>query len=168
MKIIILRIVFLLLLCSTFFVIFDFSAQTGQESSGLSSKVTRTLINIFPYTKNLSIETKEILIEQSEVIVRKLAHLTIYTLVGIFIMSFMCTYNIKMKVQFGTSLLVGLIYAITDEIHQSFVPERGPSVIDVCIDLCGVLLGICIVILIITIYNKIKKFNTRYKHGHMI
>lgn len=168
MKKIILRIIFLILLCSTFFVIFDFSAQTGQESSSLSSKVTRTLIDIFPYTKNLSVETKEILIEQSEIVIRKLAHLTIYTLVGIFIMSFMYTYNIKLKIQFGTSLLVGLIYAITDEIHQSFVPERGPSVTDVCIDLCGVLLGICIVILIITIYNKIKKFNTRYGHKHMI
>lgn len=157
MKRIILRIIFLILLCLTFFVIFDFSAQTGQESSSLSSEVTRILIDIFPYTKNLDVETKENFIEQGEVIVRKLAHLTIYTLVGIFIMSFMCTFNIKLKVQFGTSLLVGLIYAITDEIHQSFVPERGPSVTDVFIDLCGVLLGICVVILIITIYNKIRK-----------
>lgn len=154
MKIIILRIVFLLLLCSTFFVIFDFSAQTGEESSGLSSKVTKILIDIFP--NNLNEKEKTILTEKFEVIVRKLAHLTIYTLVGIFIMSFMCTFNIKYKVKIGTSTLVGLIYAITDEYHQSFVPDRGPSITDVCIDLLGVILGICLVICAITIYKKTK------------
>ena len=156
MKKIILRILFLLLLCSTFFVIFGFSSQDGTESSSLSRKVTTKFVNIFPYTKNLSTETKENLIEHGEIIVRKLAHFSIYTLVGIFIMAFMFTFNAKLKVQFGVSLLVGLIYAITDEYHQSLVPGRGPSAMDVCIDTAGVFMGIIIVLGIVSIYRAFK------------
>lgn len=159
MKKTLIRILFLLLLCLTFFAIFKFSSQDGVESGGLSKKVTMKFVNIFPYTKNLSIETKNKLIEHGEIIVRKLAHLSIYTLVGIFIMAFMCTFDTKLVFQFGISILVGLIYAITDEYHQSFVPGRGPSITDVCIDTTGVFLGILIVLAIVSIYRAFKYDN---------
>ena len=161
MKKVLLRILFMLLLCSTFFIIFIFSAQNGTESSSLSKKVTTKFVNIFPYTKNLSSNTKENLIEHGEIIVRKLAHFSIYTLVGFFIMSFMFTFNTKLKVQFGISILVGLIYAITDEYHQSFVPGRGPSATDVCIDTAGVFAGIMIVLAIVSIYRAFKNDNKK-------
>ena len=35
-----------------------------------------------------------------------------------------------------------ILYAITDEIHQSFVPGRSPRVMDVGIDTLGTLLGL--------------------------
>jgi VanZ family protein len=35
-----------------------------------------------------------------------------------------------------------LFFAITDEIHQSFVPGRGPRVLDVGIDTIGALVGL--------------------------
>lgn len=136
--------------------IFGFSSQSGTESSSLSRKVTTKFVNIFPYTRDLSIDTKENLIEHGEIIVRKLAHFSIYTLVGIFIMAFMFTFNTKLKIQFSISLLVGLIYAITDEYHQSWIPGRGPSVMDVCIDTLGVFAGILIVLAIVAIYRAFK------------
>jgi VanZ family protein len=37
---------------------------------------------------------------------------------------------------------LSIVYAITDEIHQSFVPGRSPRVLDVGIDALGVLLGL--------------------------
>lgn len=124
MKKIILRIVSMLLLLCTFFVIFRFSAQDGDESGSLSRKVTTEFINRFPYTRDLGIETKEKLITHVEPIVRKLAHLSIYTIVGMCIMSFMCTFKLKLRTRLGVSLIVGLIYAISDEWHQSFVPRK--------------------------------------------
>ena len=74
MKTNILRILFMCLLCATFFAIFKFSAQNGVESSSLSQKVTVKFVNIFPYTKNLSAETKAKLVAHGEIIVRKIAH----------------------------------------------------------------------------------------------
>jgi VanZ family protein len=44
-------------------------------------------------------------------------------------------------VRAGLAVLVTLLYAVTDEIHQSFVPGRGPSPVDVFIDLLGGLIG---------------------------
>ena len=35
------------------------------------------------------------------------------------------------------SMIIALIYAISDEVHQIFVPERGPGVKDVLIDFLG-------------------------------
>ena len=68
-------------------------------------------------------------------------------------MSFLSTYKIHLKYKFSISILVGLIYAITDEIHQSFIPGRTASIRDVCIDTCGVFLGIIIVLIIISVYK---------------
>jgi VanZ family protein len=41
--------------------------------------------------------------------------------------------------------LMALLYAITDEIHQSFVPGRGPWVVDVGIDSIGALIGLLVI-----------------------
>ena len=153
----ILRVLFLSLLIATFIAIFNFSSQNGEKSGSLSRAVTEKIVNTFPYIKDLSAETKEKMVEHGEIIVRKLAHLSIYALVGIFIMAFMCTYNTKVLYKFGISLLVGLIYAITDEYHQRFVDGRGPSVTDVCIDTTGVFLGIIFVLVIVSVYKTLFK-----------
>ena len=34
------------------------------------------------------------------------------------------------------------LYAATDELHQMFVAERGPALLDVCIDSAGALAGV--------------------------
>ena len=53
------RIVFIILLWLTFYQIFQFSNENATESSSTSKGIMRKIINIFPYTKNLSISTKE-------------------------------------------------------------------------------------------------------------
>ena len=42
---------------------------------------------------------------------------------------------------FVFTMVIGIAYAISDEIHQIFVPMRGPVITDVLIDAVGVLLG---------------------------
>ena len=147
------RITMLILLGLTFFAIFNFSSQDGKTSSGISRKVARKIVDIFPYTKNLNENTKNKIVEKSQPIIRKGAHFSIYMLVGIFIMSFISTYKLHLKYKFLISILVGLLYAISDEIHQSFTPCRTPSVIDVGIDTCGVMFGIVLVLIAISVYK---------------
>lgn len=149
------RITMLILLGLTFISIFNFSNQDGKASSGLSKKVARKIVEVFPYTKNLSEKTKNKIVEKTQPIIRKGAHLSIYTLVGIFIMSFISTYKIHLKYKFLISILVGLIYASSDEIHQSFIPGRTASIIDVGIDTSGVLIGIMLVLIIISVYKSL-------------
>lgn len=151
------RITTLILLVLTFISIFNFSNQDGQASSGVSRKVAKKIIDIYPYTKNLNEENKNQIVKKIQPIIRKGAHLSIYTLVGILMMSFISTYNIKLKYRFLISILVGLVYASSDEIHQSFIPGRNASIIDVGIDASGVLLGIILVLIIISAYKKLTK-----------
>lgn len=44
-------------------------------------------------------------------------------------------------------LLMGFLYAIFDELHQSFVPGRYPSVLDLFLDLLGLSAGVAIFVL---------------------
>lgn len=154
------RITMLILLGLTFISIFNFSNQDGKASSGLSKKVARKIVDVFPYTKNLSEKTKNKIVEKTQPIIRKGAHLSIYTLVGIFIMSFISTYKIHLKYKFLISILVGLVYASSDEIHQSFIPGRTASIIDVGIDTAGVFLGIILVLIIISVYKALTEKQT--------
>ena len=73
------RIIMLVMLGLTFVSIFNFSNQDGQTSSGLSRKVARKIVDVFPYTKNLSEKTKNKIVEKSQPIIRNGAHLSIYT-----------------------------------------------------------------------------------------
>ena len=49
--------------------------------------------------------------------------------------------------------MLGISYAISDEIHQSFTPGRGPKITDVFIDSLGVFFGIIVILLIVEIIN---------------
>ena len=72
-------------------------------------------------------------------------------------MNLMSTYKLKELDKIALSMIIGLIYAITDEIHQAFVPGRGALLTDVILDSIGVITGIFIAMLILEIYRKICK-----------
>lgn len=153
MKKLILRIILLVGLIGTFFIIFGFSNQNGEESGSVSQKVSKMLVDIFIHAENLNEEIKMNFANYIQPVIRKLAHFSIYTLVGIFSMGFMSTFNLKFLKRFMTSLVVGLTYAISDEFHQSFIPGRVASAKDVCIDTLGVITGIIIVFIVISIFD---------------
>lgn len=155
------RIIFLIMLAITFYIIFNFSAQEGQESSSISVKVTEFIVGIISKIKNMDIDLKMYYVQKLHPIIRKLAHFGIYTVVGFSTMGFMCTFNMRNIFKLIISFSIGLIYAITDEFHQYFIPGRNASITDVCIDSAGVLIGIFILITVIifieSIVNWLKK-----------
>lgn len=138
------RIIFAILTIATFVTIFIFSSQNGDESGSTSRNFTRKVIEILQIDEYLNESEKENLIENSQFIIRKLAHFTIYTIAGINMMGFINTYNLKKKNKIISVLLVGVIYAISDEFHQMFSGGRTPAIKDIFIDSFGVLIGICV------------------------
>lgn len=147
------RIIFAILTITTFATIFIFSSQNGNISGDTSRGFTRQIVEILRIDKNLSETEKENLIENSQFIIRKLAHFTIYTIAGINIFGFFNTFDIKMKNKIIFALFTGAVYAVSDEFHQMFSGGRTASPIDVCIDSCGVLFGIGIFLLVKNIRN---------------
>ena len=154
MKLNIIRGILITALIAIFVTIFGFSNQNSETSSGLSQKVTNFVVEFVPSIKNMPEKEKEQAEYRIEKVIRKIAHYSIYTLVGILLMSLMITYKLKELDRIAVSLIIGVIYASTDEIHQAFVPGRGPLVTDVILDSIGVLTGICIVLLVYKIICK--------------
>ena len=76
-------------------------------------------------------------------------------------MSLVSTYNLKERTKFTTSLILGIIYASSDEIHQMYSPGRSAKISDVYIDTLGILLGILAIMMFIEIYKKIKERNQK-------
>lgn len=134
-NLIIKRIIFIAMMFATFFAIFNFSSQNAKVSGNLSRKVTTVIVKVL--VKNE--DSREKYIKKFEPIVRKLAHYSIYAVVGFSVMGMFCTFDMKNKYKLLFSLLIGVIYAASDEIHQMFTPGRGPSLMDVGIDSLGVL-----------------------------
>lgn len=142
MNINIIRGILIILLAGTFYLIFGFSSQDSTESTGVSMRVSEGIVNITRGKE--SAETKYQLAKSIEPIIRKLAHFSIYTVVGFLVMSLLSTYDLELKIRSRVSLLIGFLYACSDEIHQLFVNGRSGEIRDVLIDTLGVTLGILI------------------------
>ena len=149
-KIYILRTIFMILIIFSFIIIFLFSNQNGDNSSSLSQGLIRNVLKIF--IKNE--ENLNQAIGFLEPIVRKLAHFSIYAFLGVWEMAFMETYKLKSNKKILICLIVGFLYALSDEFHQSFIGERNASILDVLIDSAGVLFGIYMVRLILILNKK--------------
>ena len=157
MRVNIIRGILITLLVLIFSMIFNFSSQDGETSSGLSTKITIAVTQNVKRIQMLEESEKQQVLEKIEFIIRKLAHFSIYTLVGVLMMSLMSTYNIKGTNRIYISLIVGFIYACSDEFHQFFVPERSAMPTDVLIDTLGVSFGIALVLAVRKIYFMIKE-----------
>lgn len=154
------RIIFAILMIASFTAIFVFSSQNGDLSEDTSKGFTRKILEILQIGKNLSEQEMNQLIENSQHIIRKLAHFTIYSIAGINIFLFINTYDIKWKNKLFSTLLIGMTYATLDEIHQMFSGDRTPAILDVFIDASGVLMGIFIYIVVAKSIKKRSKRRT--------
>lgn len=152
----IIRIILLILLIGTFFIIFNFSNQNGEKSSGISRKITEIITEKI---LKLSDNNKMQIMDRMEIIIRKTAHFSIYTIVGILLMGFMSTYKIDEMKRIYISTVIGIFYATSDEIHQAFVPDRSAQLTDVIIDTMGVVLGIFLILLAMEIVSRKKHKN---------
>lgn len=127
-------------------IIFLFSNQPATESGKLSNNFLDKTITIF--NKDITTKQKEQLIKQYGIKIRKLAHFTIYFILGILMISIINEYNIKNTILI--SIVLCFLYATSDEIHQLFIAGRSCEFKDVLIDTMGSFIGI-------NIYNLINK-----------
>lgn len=138
--------------------IFCFSAQDGTQSSSLSDGIAYQVID------SLRRLIPGLSMEMTTFLIRKAAHFSEYTLLGLFMSRTIrdcvaCKRRDDVTEQVGISSgeitlwkcrraqaviawIMGTVYAATDEFHQLFVPGRAGQVRDVCIDSAGVFFGV--------------------------
>ena len=157
MKVKVIRFILALLLIATFGMIFNFSNQDSEKSGSASQKVTEAITKDIKAIKELNKNEKARVIDKIEDVIRKIAHFSLYALVGFLLMSLLITYNINEKNKIISTVTIGAIYAISDEFHQSFVSGRSGQVSDVFLDTLGVTVGGLFILLIIKTVKKFRK-----------
>ena len=117
-----------------------FLMSSGMFSSENTSRIIEPILKfLFP-----AISTH--LLHLVHAIIRKMAHLTEYFILALLLFrAFKSGSTEKHGLRWAAlSLLVVALYATTDEFHQTFVPSRGPSIVDVGIDTTGGFLALTV------------------------
>ena len=123
------------LLCAMFLVIWGNSALPGDTSGDISGGIMAWLTELVGGPLSFG-----------ELVLRKLAHFTEFTLLGLLLAWRFLLWGQKGIHRFTMPLLCGNLAALMDETIQVFVPGRGPSPIDIWIDTAGVATGITILL----------------------
>lgn len=132
--------------------IFYFSSQTATESSGVSVSFTKKILSLF--TSDMSNEVAHKIAVSIDFFVRKMAHFTIFSVLGFLVRNLMTYIFATQKITI--SIIICALYSISDEVHQIFVPGRACRVYDIAIDTIGAATGVFAFCLVLYIYQKIK------------
>ncbi len=131
--------------------IFSFSAATASESSSVSEKITKVVVDVVKQTKSNASKDpswEKELFEICHKIVRKTAHFSLYAVLAVLTLLLVKSYGAVWLLSGIISAAYCLLFAISDEVHQLFVDGRSGQVSDVFLDFCGALagIGICVAI----------------------
>jgi len=125
-------------------VIYYFSSQPANTSAEVSGKMAVWLLERFEYLyKGTPPKLITDVILSGDHYVRKGGHVFEYMVLGGLVAALVRRLNFKRCL--AISIIICLLYAISDEIHQMFVPGRGPLVSDVFLDLTAAVIGMLFV-----------------------
>lgn len=130
--------------------IFYMSSNNGEISHEQSTKVVDLIENKVPSqnsnittnTNKNTVQTQQLKDNKLDHIVRKNAHAFMYMVLAIFVSCMFFYFNKRGKGIIIYVLFICLLYAVTDEFHQSFVPGRTSLVSDILVDFGGALIGL--------------------------
>ena len=145
------RKILIVLLVLWMIVVFGLSNQNGSESGSLSRKIATFFANGNTATA-----------EKLEPVIRKVAHMSEYGVGAMIFYGITMTYEgMSRKKRIILSFAFIILYAASDEFHQTFIDDRSGNVTDVIIDTCGGAIGILAMFIIekaiITIDNNVKE-----------
>ncbi len=132
--------------------IFSMSLKVGEDSGRLSGGLLNIILDIIsPLWENIFGPITPDGIEIFHYFIRKAAHFTEFLILGVFAYSLTLSFE-KLKIKWPAALSYGVLIASIDETLQLFVDGRAGAITDVCIDVCGALTGIVLIV----IFTKIR------------
>lgn len=130
----------LIIVLSLLVLIFCLSHQSGEDSTETSGWFTSLLNFIFPF-------------ELTEDFVRTMAHFSEFACLSFFVNNLFVAY--KEKLNPAVACALSFLYAITDEIHQIFIPGRACQFSDMMVDLAGIVSGMFVFTILYLFTNKL-------------
>ena len=145
--------------------IFNFSSEDGIASTGTSTGVTRLASRVlFSDYEKMQPEQQSFIVEGLQHFVRKLAHFSIYMLLGLFSYAAVLLSAEKFRYKWLLAVVICVSYAAVDEIHQLFVPGRTAKVTDVLIDGAGSIMGMLLLRIAILCWIYFKNLIKNHKN----
>ena len=134
--------------------IFTMSSFGHTSSDAQSNLFVDFIAQNFPHVRH-GLENNLISLNTLIFLVRKTAHFAEYAILGSLFFLNLKNWQ-KSNGTLTMSILFSYLYAITDELHQVFVPGRSAQFRDVLIDTLGASFGAIITYLIVKLFTKIK------------
>lgn len=138
--------------------IFMMSAAPGAISGRLSGGIAEILANwTHGEFEEMSEEEQGDTVFEVEAPLRKVAHFVEFAGLCVLLMLALTAWGIEPRKAFLWAMLIGVVYAIGDEVHQLFVPERSGQAKDVILDTAGLLAGGGLTLLLMSRKRKTKE-----------
>ena len=154
------KLVLWILIIACMGTIFYFSSQEADDSGRASEGFTYTVIKFFDFNDTISDEKAMEIAIAVNGIVRKVAHFGIYAFLGFLIALLLNEYRLSYRYAVFYSTVIAFLYALTDELHQKFVPGRSAEIRDVAIDTTGALCGALFALAVVVIIKKYREKHT--------
>lgn len=135
------KVISLILLVAVMVTIFCLSHQDSTDSAEVSGSVVSWLYDLLK-------------IDLPDGTVRTIAHCCEYAALGFLMLNALRSF--KQSLSPILSALLSFTYAITDEIHQLFIPGRAFQLVDLAVDLTGIILGTVAFIILVKIIKSKK------------
>ena len=139
--------------------IFYFSAQPAGKSADLSESIGERILRVvYPEFSKMDELSRRALVEGIDSFVRKSVHFAEYMVLGFLLMLDLRVLLKKKHFKYTIlAILLGFLYACSDEIHQMFVPGRAGMVSDVLLDTGGVICGTLLLVGVSSIWCRRRK-----------
>ena len=110
--------------------------------------------------ESLPLSEQNNIISQLQSVFRTVAHGIVYFILGVFATNVSVAFKVMVWHKWVYSTAFCFVYALSDEIHQAFVPGRAFQVGDIFVDTVGSFIGIATFVFIVTMIFKIRKDKT--------
>ncbi len=137
------KFIYLGLIIICFVSISFFSSADSKESNKTSKELIKKVITAYENITDKKLDKKDLVYKLNPV-VRKIAHFTLFFILGITVILFIDSIGVVNK-KVLISILICLIIALIDETHQLFTSGRTGRIFDIFVDTAG---SICAILLI--------------------
>ena len=117
------------------------ATQSAHLSTGIKNELLALLAHLIPGIENMEIKSLDFYIHKN-------AHFIAYFILGI--LTLVALIQSEARKPANLSLLIGILYAVSDEFHQLFVPGRAGQFRDVLVDGAGTVLGVLLASIVIS------------------
>ncbi len=150
----------IILSISLMITIFTYSSYNGTKVDDKAHPIIEVITESNDNYQNATPEEKVLMDNDYEFYISKVVHVLEYGALTFFL--FMAFIMVKKRyLNYLFSIIISVLFAISDEYHQTFTPDRSARPQDILIDASAEIICILILELIYTIYKIVKPNSTK-------